>query len=143
MIICVQKEHGGHDPGLTGGSRSTVESPLQHRERLSKSLNKVMDFRQSLQRCAGPTGAGKSSPAEEKWSVCAGVRHAGDEEERGRQPCIHHRSPSEPQRKARKQRQEMLGVSSAFGRSRESPPKKLILAFTSYLCLSDNSSFLR
>lgn len=83
MIIGVQKEHGGHDPGLTGGGRSTVESPLQHRERLSKSLNKVMDFRQSLQRCAGPTGAGKSSPAEEKWSVCAGVRHAGDEEEGG------------------------------------------------------------
>ena len=32
---------------LQGGGQSTVESPLQHRERLSKSLNKEMDFRQS------------------------------------------------------------------------------------------------
>ena len=32
---------------LQGGNQSTVESPLQHRERLSKSLNKEMDFRQS------------------------------------------------------------------------------------------------
>lgn len=49
---------------LQGGGQSTVESPLQHRERLSKSLNKEMHFRQSLERYAGSTGAGTSSPAE-------------------------------------------------------------------------------
>lgn len=66
MAIGVQKERGGRNPGLTGAQSVHSGEPTPARERLSKSLNKEMDFRQSLERCAGPTGAGTSSPAEGK-----------------------------------------------------------------------------
>ena len=86
VAVGAQKEHGGHNPGLTGAQSVHSREPTPARERLSKSLNKEMDFRQSLERCAGPTGAGRSGACTEK------VRHTADEEARGQQPCVRHRS---------------------------------------------------
>lgn len=86
MAIGVQKERGGHNPGLTGAQSVHSGEPTPAGERLSKSLNKEMDFRQSLERCAGPTGAGRSGVCTEK------VGHTADEEARGQQPCVQHRS---------------------------------------------------
>lgn len=99
VIICVQEEDGGHDPGLTGGSRSTVEAHSNAGRDFPKALirkrtsDRVLKNEQDLQ--------GWESLPQQRRSGASALRSDMQEvRRRGGTSLAYITGLSEPQRKA-------------------------------------------